>query len=469
MLFVASSLISHAVTNFLDLAKATQRQSQWVMQFDNKTKQGGGYFKYYNESNAGIQNIAGYQIKVSGSATGYYRRVDPVNQFNVVWCGAQNKPSPLTLAAQGWTQAAADSMWGVGIAQVSTDTYDRVAWAYAMKLMETKGFQVINGEPKDYFLNPRDIELPIYFGTSPYEENLFDIRLNGARLFTTTYSATFKYFKRVPPSNSDALIYYVRGKFLISNGTFIGKGDDTAFDVGGSYGFKIENCHFDSLAYGIIIRFCLNADISENTFIRVKNPIRCVDGNWIGAGLCTSQSNVPYIFKNRIYCKEGSGQTFAGIYMTGLSGALLMQNIIEGGNPLYNIYYDNLEAPCAKDLYIGFGHHENIPVNANIYIRAFGLAEVERIFTQAPSTLVEFVSAGGYPQIKISNIGSLPHDNPGDTKFRCTDGGVTWIFEQVRDLDPTLNSSWDLTSGGIRPNLGPANQRLYDIFYGLIR
>lgn len=465
MLFVASSLISHAVTNFLDLAKTTQRQSQWVMQFDNKTKQGGGYFKYYNESNAGIQNIAGYQIKVANNATGYYRRVDPTNQFNVVWCGAQNKPSPLTLAAQGWTQAAADSMWGVGIAQVSTDTYDRVAWAYAMKLMETKGFQVINGEPRDYYVNPRDISLPVYFGTTPYDENLFDIRFNGARFFLTSNSTTVKLFKRIPPSNSDALTYYVRGKFLISGGTFIGKGDGTIFDIGGSYNCNINNCFFDSLDYGIVLKFCLNPIVMANDFIRVKNPITLVDGDWPGAGLCVSQDNLAWISKNRIYCKEVPGQTFAGIYMEGLSGAYGIQNVIEGGNPQYNVYYDNLSATCTKDFYYGFSHHENTPTVANIYIRSFGLAMVENIFTQTPSTLVDFVSAGGYPQIKISNFGSVP----SGTKFRCTDGGVTWIFDQVRDIDPTLNSSWDLTGGGIRPNLGPANQRLYDIFYGQIR
>ena len=457
--------VSYAVTNFLDLAKTTQRQSQWVQQFDKNTKQGGGYFKYYNESNTGIQHIAGYQIKVAGSATGYYRRVDPTNQFNVVWCGAQNKPAPLTLAAQGWTQAAADSMWPGGVVQVSTDTYDRVATAYALKLMETKGFQVMNWEPKDYFVNPRDCQLPVYFGTSPYEENLFDIRLNSARFFFTSNSTTVKFFNREPPSNSDALVYYVRGNFLITGGQFYGKGDGTAINVGGSYGITIQNCFFDSLDHAIVIKFCLNPSILGNKFLRVKNPMQLIDGDWPGAGLCNSQTNMPWISKNKIYCKAVPGQTFAAIYMEGLSGAHGIHNIVEGGNPMYNVYYDNLSATCVKDFYYGFAHHENTPLIANIYIRSFGLAMVENIFTQTPSTIVDFVSAGGYPQIKVSNFGSVP----SGSKFRCTDGGVTWIFNQIRDLDPKLSGSWDLTGGGIRPNLGPSNQRLFDNFDGAIR
>lgn len=459
------AVYTFAATNFLDLAKSTTRQSQWVQQFDNNTKKGGGFFKYYNTSNVAIQNIAGYQIKVSGSTTGYYTRVDPVNQFNVAWCGAQNVISPSTLSLLGWTQGAADAMWGAGIVNVTTDTYDRAAWAYAMKLMETKGFQCINGEPLDYWVNPSDIILPDYFGTSPYEENLMMINYNGARFFATSNSASHTFFFRAPSSNSDALIYYNRSKIIMTNGTFIGKGSADGIKIGASYGCEISNCHFDSLDTGIELKFCLNPTIAYNTFIRCSNPIYATDGTWSGASTCNSQSNVAYIFKNRIYCKEAAGQTFAGIRVTGASGLLCMQNIIEGGNPQYNIYYDNLSATCVKNGYIGYEHHENTPTVANIYVRAFGLFHVEDVFTQTASTLVSHVSAGGYPQIKVSNIGSLP----AGTKFRCDNTGTTWIFDQMRDIDPALDASWDLTSGGIKPAVGGGNPRQYDNFYGMIR
>lgn len=269
-----TALHSWAATNFLDLAKSTTRQSQWVQQFDSKTKQGGGFFKYYSTSNVGITDIAGYQIKVSGSATGYYKRTDPVNQFNVVWCGAMNTPSPTTLAANGWTQGAADAMWGVGLTDVTVDTYDRTAWAYAMKLMETFGFQVINGEPRNYYFNPRDIQLPVYYAGSPYEENKFIINYNGAHFFATTNSLTHTFFKRVPPSNGDALTFYMRARFIITMGNFYGKGDGSAIDLGASYTTSINDCFFDSLEYGITVKFCLNPSLERNNFIRVKNPIR---------------------------------------------------------------------------------------------------------------------------------------------------------------------------------------------------
>ncbi len=356
-------------------------------------------------------------------------------------------------------------MWGAGVVTVTTDTYDRAAWAYAMKLMETKGFQCINGEPLDYWINPSTITLPDYFGTSPYEENLMMVNFNGARFFATSNSASHTFFYRAPLTNSEALTFYNRSKFIFQNGFFVGKGSADGIKVGASYSCQIKNCFFDSLDAGIEIRFCLNADISENSFIRVANPIRVLDGDWTGASTCNSQSNVPWIFKNRVYCKEAAGQTIAAVRLEGCSGVVGIQNILEGGNPQYNLYYDNLSATCVKNFYWGHGHHENTPTVSNMYIRAFGLTVVEDIFTQTASTLVNFVSAGGYPQIIVSNIGSLP----AGTKFRCTDGGVTWIFNQMRDIDPALDASWDLTGGGIKPVVGGGNPRQYDNFYGMIR
>lgn len=454
--------ISFAATNFIDLSKSTQRASQWVQQFDSKTKQGGGYFKYYGTSNVGIQNIAGYQIKCAGTSTGYYIRTDAADQFNVVWCGAQNINNGLTLQAQGWTQALADTMWGVGLTNVTTDTYDRTAIAYAYKLMETRGFQKINFEPKDYYVN-REMNLPVWYSGTE-KANVFIINLNGSRQRATNTNS-WAFMQRIPPNQSDAQTYYVRGRFFISNGSFLGFGNQTAINLGACGNSDIRNCQIDSCQYGIVVKFLLNGSLVNNDITATVYPIYLTNGGWTGFSPTNAQSNMMLVMQNHIYCKAISGSTFAGVWVEGCDGFYGLHNTIEGGNPQYNLYGNSLATTTVKDFYYGYAHHENTPTVANIYLRWAGLAEIEHIFTQTASTFLSFDNPGGYPQIMISNIGSLP----AGTKFRCTDGGVTWIFNQMRDIDPTLNASWDLTAGGIRPNLGPSNQRFYDNFYGFIR
>jgi hypothetical protein len=330
-----------AATNFNDLSKTITKSSQWVQQFESKTKQGGGYFKYINLSNVAITNIAGYRIKVAGSTTGYFVRSEPLNQFNPAWCGALNTASPTTLAANGWTQAAADAMWGPGLVNVATDGYDQAALMYAFKLCSTFPVMVINMEPKNYYIN-RTLEIPAVVGN-------LTVNGNFAYIYTTN-STAYSIISRPQPANlSDAQVQ-LNATFNFNCLNIAATGSaQVCFQPGPSTASSFFMINTYNGATGMILEMTMDSKVSLCVNRNSTNGFYIKNDDCTGCDNANSNSNMTTVENCRAY-QEGTGNI--ALRLDAIGGAYVTHFVCEGTHYEYGIYVDGKNSTTTRGIYI---------------------------------------------------------------------------------------------------------------------
>lgn len=437
-------------TNFLDLAKTTTRASQWVQQFDAVTKQGGGYFRYIGTSNVAITNIAGYRIKVANSTTGYFVRVDPLNQFNAAWCGARNVVSPTTLAANGWTQAAADAMWGAGVTNVNTDGYDQAALAYMFSLCTTFPTFVINLEPKNYYVN-RTLQIPAVVGQLTFNGN--------SGYIYTTNSNAFSIISRPQPANLAAAQVQLNAEFNFNNLNLVAASGSSqvCFQPGPSTCSSFFKVNTFNGATGMILEMTMDSLVSLCVNRNSTNGFYIKNDDCTGCDNANSNSNMTTIENCRAY-QEGVGNI--ALRLDAIGGAYVTHFVCEGTHYEYGIYVDGKNSTTTRGIYIDNCWWEcttpsTDDVNeAFIYINnmAAGIVEVTRTKGQYAKVMVHAGNPIGLLTVIVSQTQSWA---PVGSFWFFNEGTCSWKINynyQFDTADPSIvPGTFSNNGGGIQP------------------
>lgn len=440
----------NAATNFIDLAKTIKRQNQWVKQFDSKTKQGGGYFNYINASNVAITNIAGYRIKDPTSSTGYWVRNQPLNEFNPVWCGALNTAAPTTLAANGWSQAAADAMWGTGVVNVNTDGYDQAALMYSFKLAGTLTRHVINLEPKYFYIN-RTIELPAVFEYLVVNGNFAFIQ--------STNSTAYALISRPQPANlADAQIQ-LNAKMAWYNINISATGSvQTCFQPGPSTSSQFYSVNTFNGLYGMVLEFTLDSKLVECENKNSVNGFYLKNDDCTGCDNANSNSNMTTIENCRAY-QEGAGNI--ALRLDAIGGAYVKHFTCEGSHYEYGIYVDGQNSTTTRGIYIDNCWWECVTPSTDdvneafIYVNdmAAGVVHVTRTKGQYAKIMVHAGNPTGLLTVIVSETQSWA---PVGAFWFFNEGTCSWKINYNYQFDSgnsaIVPGTFSTNGGGIVPS-----------------
>jgi len=439
---------------FEDLRSSTAYTTHTVGKYDVNTTTGGGTFRWITANNTGITDIPGFRIKPTATTIGYWERIYD-NNVNISWFGTINTSSQGTLASYGFTQAQLNTRYGVVNLVLTTDTYDTAAIKYAFYLMqEVRGFQTLNFEAKDYYINSSCL-LPGLFTPRSTSNVIYTINGNGAWIFDhSTLTTAIDYFGSKLPANSTEAANFQRRRFIIKgflfngNGTINAGSGKAAICLGESYNSEISSNHFEFFYYAIKARFCMNTKIEHNNCVNcVGDSIFVTFGSDWGGTTANGASNHTSVTKNRIF---GNPSSLKGIHVRGASGSVVDGNIWEGdtlGAGTHAVYFDNAGATTVKENTIKSTHVErpHVAGGSFFYVRGTtGMYTIEKPYVQYAGTLVEGVSSVGFPEIKLSGIGYIPNacKLKGGT-------GVNWILED--NIFPSVYSA--TTDANIRTNV----------------
>jgi len=441
------------IQNFWDLKNITSYSSHYVDQFDvNTPSVGGGYFKWIASNNASITDIAGIRIKPSGTTDGYWLR-DYSGPMQLDWFGT--KSSNQTLTSLGITQGVADTRYGAGVVNVTTDKYDYAAMAFAFKLMESIGYSALEFSPVSYYLN-RALNLPRFQVGIAVPE--FILRGNGC-LLRATAGHTGNILQRIPPDQNSALNGgYIEVRFDISGFNIIGNNatGQTGLLLGPSFNSIITFIDFTNIDRGLNLEFCLNVRVISVKGIPNEYGIMIDYGSTWGGNNSNSQSNHAQILQCRIFNVAG---VTASYYIRGCSGVKLVDCIVEGFAPDYGIYFDYNGSTVVHEITIDNSHVEVACNIAAIYMRgSTGQYNVRNVFNQYSQVLVEFDCPNGYPQVNIEKV-SYTHPS---TTFANKNAGAVWKFVDCEfgpapweagasTCHPYRSTAWKATAGYFQP------------------
>ena len=119
----------NSVQYLSDLKTSTAYTSQYVNQYDANCTAGGGFFKWIQSNNTGVQELYGFRIIPTTTTLGYWERVAD-GPWKVEWFGVMNTAGQGTLGSYGFTIAQLNTRYNgvVGSNTVTTsDTYDTAA------------------------------------------------------------------------------------------------------------------------------------------------------------------------------------------------------------------------------------------------------------------------------------------------------------------------------------------------------
>ena len=470
----------NSVQYLSDLKTSTAYTSQYVNQYDANCTAGGGFFKWIQSNNAGVQELYGFRIIPTTTTLGYWERVVD-GPWKVEWFGVMNTSSQGTLGSYGFTTAQLNTRYNgvVGSNTVTTsDTYDTAAIKFLFNLMEFGHTFSVAFERKEYYLTST-CNLPKRFSnTTVREYELFQIEGNNAqmRVHSSQTPTAFDLWSRVINDQADALVQ-VNTTFILKNILF--RGSTTRVQKGlhlkCSYNSELSNLVFTDLDIGLHLRFCLGATVSRNMAVGIINEALYIDagdasvpGGWTGTSYAsaTSQSNSVEVFKFRHFCKFN---TATSIKVSGCSGVVINQPIIEGSQQSRGIWFDSKAVTAVKDFRIQRAHIETTFVNEAIFLQPDNNTQIEidGIFSQYNAIMVHCDGStyGGYNNVIIRNINYI---TPAST-FKATGTNTQWVFEYARSFQPLLPTSWT----GAMPIVGAwaadnsavgSSQRLFEVY-----
>jgi hypothetical protein len=289
------------------------------------------------------------------------------------------------------------------------------------------------------------------------------IDLQGVTISTVGVSA----FSRLPPDQTTAL-QWVGARVNIIGGTLVG--DLTA----GTYGILMSACYsctiekteiqrYDTAIDGV---FCLNCHFHDiRGFGNLTSFVTLEDGaspvtRWTGATVNNSASNNSTINNARDYARSGQVYQYK---IVGTDGVHLIDNIAEGSNPNFNIWFSDHAATTVKNLWIDNMHIENQPTVSKMYFTS-GITggtgtggccggyvvTVERIMDQGGGTSVPLIDAS-----QISTSADVIAKYVWVTYSGMWSSGMTqsWRLDNIGNgsQDPYASSFW---VGGMRPTSG---------------
>lgn len=429
--------------NFYDLAASTSYVTHTVGAFDANSTSGGGNFKWVSSvPNASITNIPGIRIKPTGSTVGYWERVwdGPVN---VGWFGCQNTTSAAsTFATLGISQTTLDTRYGVGFATTS-DNYDTTAIRYALKMMETLGYQGLIFEPKTYWLT-RACDLPVNIVGGKTGRGMFVIDGNGATIVKAN-TLQFNFFQRIPVQGTYASINDAVAAIYIDNGftfmNFNANGSGGVWQNSGysflhlaaTYGSIVQNVFLTNFDTGIRMEFCMNATVT-NIFVNnaTSYSVWVRTGSWTGAALANASSNMVEISHVRVF---DTNNQIAGVALVNSDTSVISQIVVEGinGHPQYGILWDSLNSSVAPNGTIQHCHIECSCSKAAVYVkpRSGTKIYVSDIYIQYPQNIIGLEAAAypssAYPVVVIDQIPYWPTGS----KFLNIGSGNKWQMSEV--------------------------------------
>lgn len=174
------------------------------------------------------------------------------------------------------------------------------------------------------------------------------------------------------------------------------------------YGANISNMRFTSLDTGLVARFALGSQF-ENIFYTNCNSVGLFGASLSGiaTGCTTSNSafNANTIYKNRVYCANGS---YAGMMISAADGCMFRDNIIEGSKPRYSFYFDSEASSVVNGNHIktmwfeaNGGTYTN---NVSMKLRVNGIFTIDGIQNDSPDTLIDWSSSAAGADISLDNV-----------------------------------------------------------------
>ncbi len=452
---------------FWDLQNSQAYSTHTVERFDTNSTTGGGTFRWIQENNTSITNIAGFRIKPTSTTLGYWERETNGDIWSVDWFGCVNTSSQALLSTY-YTQPQLDTMYNTGSNSntvTTTDTYDTAAIKFAFNCMENKLTYALKFSKKSYYLTSTcNVPLRVNIGTSEREYALFVIEGRGAQMEVhSSKSATaFDLWGRVMNNNTQANTE-VNTAFNINNLSFRGTSSlQKGLHLKATYNSIIDSCTFTNLSTGLHLRFCMGTRVTNCIVQKIASVGINVDtgdssvysGGWTGASYASSnaQSNSTEIYK----CRFWNGHTPAAlaIAVNGCSGIEINQPIFEGTTGTsdrpwnHAVYFHARGSGNVKDFTVSRCHLECKYNTSAIYLNLSGggKATVTGIYSQYDNTLVHTDDNGAYSKVTVSNIESVTA-NSFFRDERIGSGGsgestTFWYFDRCMSIDPGDATNW---------------------------
>ncbi len=443
LLLIVSGLTGCAFANqvqyFWDLSKAVTGQGHNVMTFDKNTSTGGGFFRWVKGSNVGVTNIAGLRIKPTTTTIGWWERVynGPIDP---AFFGTQNVASPSTLQTLGISQGTADTRYGTGVVDVTVDTYDRAAIQFAYNLLGTWPYSSILFSCNTYYVNRANF-LPETSTGTPGNFGTYQVNWNGS-VFKTTNNNVFSMVSRVVASFADGNLAINYGTYNFSNGSFIGTGDfATGIEFDAGYNCHFDNLRFNNLRNGLVLRWCLNTQISWPRCDVYRKGI-ALEYLTVSGG-SNSNSNCHNSFIDHPHLEATHGCDY-GLYLLANDGLIVESPIFEqsesGGTYFnYGCYFNYNGNNNVGQFRINNVHLEGYCDTAAVYIRAANGRYILDGMTCDHDQGIAVMwgdGAGVNPDFEVRNVGFMYP--PPLNKFHSTNGNNSWTFYKLKSYTRTV-------------------------------
>jgi hypothetical protein len=225
------------------------------------------------------------------------------------------------------------------------------------------------------------------------------------------------------------------------------KGAGNGLSINCMYSPIIYNCQFEYKDTGLIGTFALNALIQQNRFTNCKMVASCFKsgvGTISGAGLSTSASNNCRFIGNRVF---NANNAFAAYVTIACSGVVYMDNISEGGTPMYHFYNDGQNNTTSWYYTAIRNHIESKATISSFYSKERQCMHLfQNNYFQYPSVMYDINSYAGSNQVTVDQMTWIP---TGSTM--TSTGNVRWRFTNLYpNLDITDAKYW---KGGVYPSV----------------
>lgn len=296
-----------------------------------------------------------------------------------------------TFGQMGYSQGQVDEAYP----NMGVKTTDKIDWAaLQLTVIEAKKQAKAITLHGNYYVN-KGVKIDLDHYNLTVKGNFCKINA------TANFDAFF--FREQPVDNGQANVA-VQARFDFKDIQFIGFPNQTALDLGPSYGSRYTDIIGDSINTVIRLRFALGTTVDGCYAINCKNPFISTIGNWQGATAANAQSNHSTFKKCRVYMPQ-DGEVGFGIY--GVSGNVIDSCIIEGHKVTKGIDFDGMDSTVVKDLTIFNTHFECVNGADDTFIKVRflgGVVTIDKVFGQHPSMFLDARSASGSGHVTVSNV-----------------------------------------------------------------
>lgn len=336
------------------------------------------------DSLKGAQGEPGPQGPPGTSSGGYTSSLSP-DSFGAIH---ESK----TFGDMGYTQSMVDDAYpGMGV-----KTTDYIDWAALQRTINEAKKQnksiTLHG---NYFINK-----PLVVTKSHYR---MSIKGNFAKIFAISPDFNVFIARERPMDDGDAQTF-VPAKYEIKNIEFIGFPNQTALQLGPSYGSSYTEVIGDNLNTLIDLEFALMTKVSMCEAVNCMNPFISRQGDWDGVSMGKSQSNVVTFHMCRAYMPPQGEKAFQ---ILGVSGNSIIDCIIEGHKVTTGIDFNGLGSTVVKDFTVQRLHFEcpNGADDAVIKVNILGgNVTIDHVFGQHAAKLLDATSGSGLGHVTIKNV-----------------------------------------------------------------